>query len=361
MTDLASLRILAVRLGGSRRMWRPMILPAAVALLFTAFYTVLCGFALSGEQSALRDLGRADHRLSIGVSPGDTVADAQAQQSLMAGLHDVGASKTWARIQSFDLRPDSIPRPLTTGKSRTVSYVEGSELNALFPGARDLTEGEWPGAAGEVAISTALRDRLEAAGDLDGQEFTAFSGLVTLRVTGVYTNVFAESGYEMVAAPGTWAALPAAAIDDRFTGTGALLSIYWSGPAGAAEVANVVAEHSPSEVSADQLMTGLVDRSGREKADDLSLVDTANFIFTLPFVALATAALAMAARAVMAWAGGSSTCWWGSAYAADASPRSSWRPRSSSRWAPSPSGCWWASGSARSCGSPCSRRSSSNR
>lgn len=304
MTRFGSLALLSARLGGSGRMWRPMILPAVVAMLFTAFYAILCGFALSGEQTAARDLGSADHRMSISVSPGDRITTVTAQKDLFAELEDVGVTESWVSVQSFDVRPDSIPRPLTTGKSRTVSYVEGEQLGALFPGSRRLIDGGWPSRPGEVAITPALRDRLQSSGDFDGEQFAVFSGLVNLHVTGIYNDRFAEAAYGILAAPGTWASFPSDAIDDRFTGTSALASVYWAGGGTTHDVANVLARVAPTQVHADTLLTGVVDRADREKSDNLSLVDSASFVFTLPFVALTAAALAMSSRAVLAWAGG---------------------------------------------------------
>ncbi|WP_345529471.1 hypothetical protein [Nocardioides endophyticus] len=281
-----------------------MILPAAVALLFTAFYVVLCGLALSGEQTAVRDLGAADAQLSIGVSPGDRAAEPNVEDRLRRDVEGLGASESWVVLRSFDVRPDAIPRPMTTGKSRIVSYVEASDIETLFPSGRKLGKGRWPSAPGEVAITEGLRDRLEAKDALVDQEFTAFSGAATFTVTGTFTDTFAESSYGVIAAPGTWNSMPTDEIAQRFTGTGAQLSLYWKGPASADGVAHALARISGGSEKPDEIITGLVDRATWESVDDLSLADTAGFVFTLPFLTLSVAAVAMAGRSVLGWARG---------------------------------------------------------
>ncbi len=293
--------LLLGRMYKSDRLWRPMLVPSIVAMTFTAFLVAMCGFALSGEQVATRDLGRADHRLGTAITPGAQTGEASVQKALLRRLRAEYVADPRLEIQSFDVRPDSIPRPLTTGRSRVVQFREGESLHAQYPGARLLESGDWPSVAGEVAISNALRDRLISEGDLKNGEFEVFSGLDSLKVTGSYANIYAEDGYEILAGSGTWSAMPGRKIADRFVGTGAILNVYWRGDAETVDVAGTLSEAVPGSPPVAALLTSEQTRAVLVSDDDLSVLDVADFAFLAPFLVLTLFSMGMAGRSVLTW------------------------------------------------------------
>jgi hypothetical protein len=268
-----------------------LAIPFTIGLVFTATYWVANGFALSGQQIASRELGHFDHAVSLDVEPGDL--SLSSVDRVTRALTAKGLQQTSIDIISTDIRPDQLSVKPTAGPQRVLSFIEAANLRADFPTRYHLTSGRWPRGAGDVIITPALRDRLQAA------TFTSFGGMATFRIVGTFDDRFATDATAMLAAPGTWERIPAAA-SKAFAPQGAL-RVMWTGPTSAATVDSV----TRSTLALAPPPGGnrpATDRADLVQSRDQSLSDNQRLLFAYPLFLLSAMAGISVIRSNRRWA-----------------------------------------------------------
>lgn len=204
---------LATRLIRRRVCQGPGALTSVGAAFVALAYVALFSVSLSPAQTVDRDLGRAEYYAGFGaiqLSPGDSGPAARLGRQLDK-LHPSYANVTL-------VCPDFV----VDGWPESITFVEGEWSTNPFPGRYTLTSGRWPRSPGEVVI-------------IDGPERppmtlgrrSVLSGLSGMNVVGTGQDHLATS-MEVLAAPGSWARLPAQA-DHRFESLSASVVTYWSG------------------------------------------------------------------------------------------------------------------------------------
>lgn len=279
--------LLARRIARGGRLRPSLLGPFVLATIFTALFAVTCGFGLSGEQAANRDLGRFEHRASTPVGSGAPAGGAAAQ--LDDAMRTAGADHTLALI-SPEVLFDDLPPVFVTGPRALPTYFELADPAGSFPQRFELVSGRWATQVNEIVISRDLRSQL------GGGELSAFSGTVRLRVVGVFEDDFNLRGQSVVAGSGTWAAFPAS-VEEVFE-PAAHLHVLWSGGPEPQQVVDVLRETIPDQSSE---FVPVLDRQNVASGREHSLSEQVRLLFTYPLLALSVLVAVSAFRANRRW------------------------------------------------------------
>lgn len=254
---------------------------AAAAAASTLTFVAVNAFALSGEQEAVRDLGRFDDRITVGL-PLDVPDPRAALAGYRAAVQRGGGEDVHVQLSSFDVAPDDLPDQHNSGRTKIVIYAEADEpFTDAYADELRLDSGVAPTRPGQVALSQALWRQLGRPDTV-----TIFSGAVTLKVVGVVTPVFGERSWRIVAAPGTWLSLPAVRISRGFPHVEAQATLYWTGATDPERIAAALAPLAPDNHAPDQLLTGHLDRGDAYRHGERSLTARYPLLHTYPALAL---------------------------------------------------------------------------
>jgi hypothetical protein len=205
VTTLRLTARLARRLARSRDVVRSSSVVLVVAAFVVTMYIALATLMLSGEQVAARDLGRFAASAGNGsflIGPGDE----RAAGALLSDVRSV-APETQLLLYSTGIQ-------LAGAKPREVTLVQMDWRSSPFPGRYRLLQGRWPARPGEVVLTEPSDlSGVTGAGE-PGDTLPVMGGLVRWKVVGFADDRFARTT-NVLAAPGTWAALPAA-VHERF-------------------------------------------------------------------------------------------------------------------------------------------------
>ncbi|MEV0220018.1 hypothetical protein [Streptomyces sp. NPDC050704] len=189
---------LARRLARSRALIRSTLTVFVAAIFVVAMFIVLKTLSLSGAQVADRDMGRFDASVGYGsvqLPPGD---DAFVPE-LRERLQQAGITDALVMLSAYDVQ-------LNTTPARNVTMFEADWSSGPYPRRYDLQSGRWPSSPGEVVVTEAQDVRTAP-----GKVLTVL-GDVHLKVVGTADDRNASTT-NLLAAPGTWAALDENLVD----------------------------------------------------------------------------------------------------------------------------------------------------
>ncbi len=280
-----------------RRLLTSLVVPFVITLVFTTLHWVAGAFALSGEQVAQRELGSHEHALDLAVEPGDLSVEglAEAEQA----LRDAGVDDVALEITTTDALVDQKPRRGSGGIVRATTFVEPlrwddagvAELSDAYP----LATGRWPAAAGEVVLSPALASQVRT------DRLTLFAGATSLRVVGTVVDRFDTDSLTVLAAPGTWEAVPAE-VARSFAPSAGLL-VGWGGQAEPGLVESTLRSALALAPSPDG-PTRVTKRSSLVAQHESSLSEDQALLFVAPLSVLAVLVGFSVSRANRRWAQG---------------------------------------------------------
>lgn len=204
-SHLRAMRILMAGMLRNRSLRRATALLGVTTALATMLVMLSTATALSPSQRIARDLGAAERTTNWGatIRPG---VDGAAPLALAMKNAD---ARGWVQLRT----------PMELDNGADVWFLEAKWGAPPFAERYELRSGRWPTRPGEVAVTQAT--------GLVGS-FTMMSGTADLRVVGHATDRFATRNSTVMAAPGTWAALPPDA-GSRFPTVRASPVAYWSG------------------------------------------------------------------------------------------------------------------------------------
>lgn len=254
-----------------------------ILTLLAAASILLNSLALSGEQVADRNLGRADASLDVmSLPPGSPLSH---DKELLQLMRNLGARDLTIRLRALNIQVDGVRTAgLATGASHTIAYEE-----SLFGDASSryvLRGGRWPQAQGEVAISASLAQVLG-----EPHTLSLFAGLARYHVVGTFTDVYATRSLKVIGYPGNWSGLPAQ-VGERFSAS-AGVALRWSQAPSDAVISGV------AQITGDDpetLVVGLEER--RTLAGQRPLTERGIGLLNGPAIVLSCAAsLLFASRA----------------------------------------------------------------
>lgn len=183
-----------------RQGWLAFVIATAMALLFT----VAGAFVATPQQQVQRDYGVYDSILSADtVLPGHAAPDLCREEIIPTG------ATTCGQLLFYQ-----------------ASFQEVGEITVLeqdhqaFPDAYVLLSGRWPSRPGEVVTTADLPS---------GEPLSAAGGALRLMPVGRFKEVFDNEAMDVLAAPGTWAAVSGSIDSDAFPALTASLEYGWSG------------------------------------------------------------------------------------------------------------------------------------
>ncbi|MET8151532.1 hypothetical protein ACIBSW_20160 [Actinoplanes sp. NPDC049668] len=198
---------------------RSQLVTTLTALVSSAFITcifvTLSALTLSGPQVAERDLGRFEYRADLGGVATFDPGDEELSEALLTAVRDAGAGDATVSMTSTEIRPSAVNAPYTP-------FQEADWSANPLPKRFVLTQGRWPTAPGEVAVTRA--DVLRA--DTDGR-LSVLAGRQHFRVVGVADDRYADVP-TYLAARGTWAAM-SQDLKSAFPSLVANPIVFWSG------------------------------------------------------------------------------------------------------------------------------------
>ncbi len=207
-------------------------------LSVTAASTMVDSLQLSPAQKADSLMGHSDGYIEI---PGSA--------TLGSNGADFDAALSRAVTSAGGIAPtvDYLVRLKADGDSATSYLLKETTDPAADARQLRLDSGNWPTKVGETAVSV-----LAARSWPLGSSISFFNGMLSLRVVGIYTDVFHSQDPQLIVAPGTWSTLdtiPASAAASL--NEAAARNIRWTaggdGNAILASVTEVVREFSAIE------------------------------------------------------------------------------------------------------------------
>lgn len=242
--------------------------------LLMGLFVALKGFTPSSEQVVQRDLGRFTFSTGLQKISGN---DAAALDRAATAARRAGAIDAMVLLQSFNDVLPPIPDPPFT------VFLEAAWPSEPFPERYSLTDGRWPRAPREVAVTDAF------AGAVKGEQaFTVFSGNQRLRVVGRVRDRFGTASSKILAAPGTWRAFAAAkGMSAKYPLPAPLPILLWSGGEQNRVVRSIAGVASPgAEVESGGPATDLRTREAELSKVRRSWIDKIPLAYRIPSVGL---------------------------------------------------------------------------
>lgn len=221
----------------ARCLRRAALLLAASFAVVAAVVVCTDAFTLSSAQQAQSDFGVYQRQTYDNIELG-TLASDTLPRTATALLADAPRSHVY--LQTTDLRPDAFTKTYVQSPIRTVQYLEDATLQQAFPGRYNLSSGSWPQHPFDVVVSQHVREQLPQQDQL-----TVLSGRARLRVVGTVTDSYARHDDLIIAAPGTFAAIPAPPPSHLFQPVGAQVTILFGGQISIDRIAHLAAARLP--------------------------------------------------------------------------------------------------------------------
>lgn len=210
------------------------IIAAVLALIVVTFVSV-SSLSLTNEQLGQKQYGIAIADTYTSVDVGDmrpgVIKETESRISRIA-------PNTRIMIETDAVRPDRLAKRFVQAPLKVLRYVEDSDLLAGFPDRFSLISGVWPASPSEVVVSQTLYESLSEA-----RRFTVLSGRTTFTVVGVAVDAYATKSEIIIAAPGTWEAIPPAEPGRVSIGTTANIRILFEGAGPSDDVLSRIARN----------------------------------------------------------------------------------------------------------------------
>lgn len=209
-------RRLAARFARTRPLRRSAVVVGVITGLLMVLFIGLSEFSLTAAHRVERDLGRFDAQTQLvdGIS---LRGDPRPVTAAVTAARSAGGRDVTVQIASYDVRVDTAPHA-------AAGYYEMAWTADPFPQRWTLRSGHWPTRPGQVVLTAVLADVTHRRSSVP-----VLSGNSRFQVVGTVTDRYATRSAEMLAAPGTWHALPWSRLGVKYPTLSGSVTLLWTG------------------------------------------------------------------------------------------------------------------------------------
>jgi putative ABC transport system permease protein len=214
------------------------------AIVLTLTFAVLAAvlvsvsaLTLTADQEADKSFGRFERQTYATVELGDL---GPGELTTAASRFGSAVNPSHVSLESTAIRPDAFAKTYVQAPLSVLRFIQDPNLRTAFPDRYALQEGHWPKAPMDVVVTKHLMDKLP-----NDHAFTVLSGRATFRIVGVLTDAYATRADTIVAAPGTWEAIPPAAPGHSATPVDAQIKMYFGPRSSITDVSRTITAALP--------------------------------------------------------------------------------------------------------------------